>query len=222
MSPSRKRAAVEQLQSSFEVSERRACEVVGQPRSSQRYQAKVHDDEPRLVTRMLELARQYPRYGYRFITAKLRQEGWQVSAADNTGLRAEVFVDRNARTVIDGRRLTGKSQEGTERLDLQPGADGEVDLLVIVADEGGGIRCTWGWSKGRFALASGTTRGLAVLPIYSKQAADSERHCAKVSAPGNVHRQSWLLFSCTHVTCRSLLAKATATTGSRLSGLCKR
>ena len=29
---------------------------------------------------MLELARQHPRYGYRFITAKLRQEGWQVNA----------------------------------------------------------------------------------------------------------------------------------------------
>jgi transposase InsO family protein len=28
---------------------------------------------------MLELARQYPRYGYRFITAKLRQEGWTVN-----------------------------------------------------------------------------------------------------------------------------------------------
>jgi len=80
VSPSRKRAAVEQLQSSFDVSERRACEVVGQPRSSQRYQAQVRDDEPRLVTRMLELARQYPRYGYRFITAKLKQDGWDVNA----------------------------------------------------------------------------------------------------------------------------------------------
>ena len=80
MSPSRKRTAVEQLQSSFSVSERRACNVVDQPRSSQRYQAKVRDDEAKLVSRMLELVRRYPRYGYRFITAKLRQEGWQVNA----------------------------------------------------------------------------------------------------------------------------------------------
>jgi transposase InsO family protein len=29
---------------------------------------------------MLELARQHPRYGYRFITAKLRQQGWRVNA----------------------------------------------------------------------------------------------------------------------------------------------
>lgn len=80
MSPSRKRTAVDELRSSFAVSERRACEVVGQPRSSQRYEAQVREDEPRLVTRMLELVRRYPRYGYRRITAKLRQEGWSVNA----------------------------------------------------------------------------------------------------------------------------------------------
>jgi len=80
VSPSRKRIAVEQLQSSFSVSERRACKTVDQPRSSQRYQAKVRDDEPRLVSRMLELVRRHPRYGYRFITSKLCQEGWAVNA----------------------------------------------------------------------------------------------------------------------------------------------
>lgn len=80
MSPSRKRTAVDELRSSFAVSERRACDVVDQPRSSQRYQASVRDDEPRLLARMLELVRRYPRYGYRFITAKLRQEGWPVNA----------------------------------------------------------------------------------------------------------------------------------------------
>ena len=53
--------------------------MVGQSRSSQRYQPQVREDEPRLVKRMLELVRQYPRYGYRFITAKLRQEGWMVN-----------------------------------------------------------------------------------------------------------------------------------------------
>jgi len=39
----------------------------------------VADDEPRLVTRMVELARQYGRYGYRRITAMLRIEGWRVN-----------------------------------------------------------------------------------------------------------------------------------------------
>ena len=80
MSPSRKRVAVEELQGSFDVSERRACQVVGQPRSSQRYQREVRDDESRLAKRLLQLVRRHPRYGYRFITAKLRQEGWEVNA----------------------------------------------------------------------------------------------------------------------------------------------
>ena len=67
------------LKQEFTISERRACRVVDQPRSCQRYVAKPREDEQSLVKRMLELARKHPRYGYRFITAKLRQEGWRVN-----------------------------------------------------------------------------------------------------------------------------------------------
>ena len=80
MSPSRKRAAVDELQQSHSVSERRACQVVDQPRSSQRYTPQVPDDEPRLVAHMLEVVREFPRYGYRLVTHKLRQKGWTVNA----------------------------------------------------------------------------------------------------------------------------------------------
>lgn len=61
------------------VSERRACRVLGQPRSTQRRVLQVPDDEPRLVRRMVELATQYGRYGYRLITGMLRNEGWRVN-----------------------------------------------------------------------------------------------------------------------------------------------
>ena len=37
-------------------------------------------------------------------------------------------------------RLTGESQEFTQRLELEVDADGEVDLLVIASDEGGNQR----------------------------------------------------------------------------------
>ena len=37
------------------------------------------DDEPRLVTRMIDVAGEYGRYGYRRITAMLRNEGWKVN-----------------------------------------------------------------------------------------------------------------------------------------------
>ena len=57
------------------MSQRRACEVLGQQRSTQRYQGKQDtEEEQRLVARMHELVRKHPRYGYRFITAKLRQQ----------------------------------------------------------------------------------------------------------------------------------------------------
>ena len=61
------------------VSERRACRVLGQPRSTQRRVPHVADDEPRLVKRIVELAGQYGRYGYRLITGMLRNEGWKVN-----------------------------------------------------------------------------------------------------------------------------------------------
>ena len=61
------------------VSERRACRVVGQPRSTHRHRATTPGDEPRLVGRIIELATKYGRYGYRRITALLRHEGWRAN-----------------------------------------------------------------------------------------------------------------------------------------------
>ncbi len=61
------------------VSERRACKVLGQPRSTQRRKRVVPDREVRLRARIIELATQYGRYGYRRITAKLKSEGWRVN-----------------------------------------------------------------------------------------------------------------------------------------------
>ena len=61
------------------VSERRACRVLHQVRSTQRHRALPPKDEPRLVTRMIELAMAYGRYGYRRVTALLRWEGWRVN-----------------------------------------------------------------------------------------------------------------------------------------------
>ena len=64
------------------VSERRACRVLGQSRSTQRRVLHVPDDEPRQVkendrTRHAILTL-WGRYGYRRITAMLCREGWNV------------------------------------------------------------------------------------------------------------------------------------------------
>lgn len=63
----------------LKVSERRACLVLGQHRSTQRKIAKTPDDEAALTADITALALQYGRYGYRRITAMLHQAGWIVN-----------------------------------------------------------------------------------------------------------------------------------------------
>jgi putative transposase len=61
------------------VSERRACATLRQYRSTQRKVPQGRDDEERLTAHIIELARQYGRYGYRKIAALLRDAGWGVN-----------------------------------------------------------------------------------------------------------------------------------------------
>ena len=63
----------------MKVSERRVCRVLGQHRSTQRRIPQGRADEDRLVADMIELTRQYGRYGYRRVAALLRDAGWQVN-----------------------------------------------------------------------------------------------------------------------------------------------
>ena len=61
------------------ASERHACHVLGQPRSTQRRVKKVRVDESALRTDVIQLASRFGRYGYRQITNLLRIEGWEVN-----------------------------------------------------------------------------------------------------------------------------------------------
>jgi putative transposase len=63
----------------LQVSERRACQVIGQPRATQRYPKKVGEDEEILQEQIVSLPSQYGRYSYRRITAMLRNDGWPVN-----------------------------------------------------------------------------------------------------------------------------------------------
>ena len=58
---------------------RRACRVLRQHRSTQRKVPQGRADEELLVADMIELTRQYGRYGYRRIAALLRDAGWRVN-----------------------------------------------------------------------------------------------------------------------------------------------
>jgi transposase InsO family protein len=113
VSPSRKRTAAEELKEQYSVSERRACEVLQQPRSTQRYESKPRDDEPALVKRMLAAARRHPRWGYRRVAWRLRQDAWRASNSRvyrlwrREGLKVPVKKRK--------KRRLGKSENGCVR-----------------------------------------------------------------------------------------------------------
>ena len=70
---------VAHVRSQLDVSERRACSVVGQPRATQRRHLKTPDDEAALTAAIVRLATRYGRYGYRRIREMLVAEGWRVN-----------------------------------------------------------------------------------------------------------------------------------------------
>ncbi|AQT67248.1 putative transposase OrfB [Anaerohalosphaera lusitana] len=53
--------------------------MIGQPRASQRYKSQQQPTNTALTSKIIELAKEHQSYGYRFITAKLRQHGWRVN-----------------------------------------------------------------------------------------------------------------------------------------------
>lgn len=85
------------------VSERRACHVIGQLRSTQRYTAKINPEQEKLEARVIELATQYGRYGYRQVTNLLNLEGWDIgkdrvySIWRNEGLKVPQKQPKKAR-----------------------------------------------------------------------------------------------------------------------------
>ncbi len=60
-------------------SQRRACRIVGQARSSQRRKKEVRSDEAELTTSIIDWAIKNGRYGYRRAPYFLEQEGWKVN-----------------------------------------------------------------------------------------------------------------------------------------------
>ena len=62
-----------------QVSERRACRVLGFSRSTARYASKLKDDEVALTQALEALRLSHPQWGYRKLTALLREQGWKVN-----------------------------------------------------------------------------------------------------------------------------------------------
>ena len=102
------------MQQELGVSERRACTVIDQPRSTQRYEPKKPEKDKALTTRLHQISRQYPRYGYRRVAALLRQGGLEVNdkRVHRLWKQAGLGVPQRQRK----RRRIGSGRDGSARL----------------------------------------------------------------------------------------------------------
>ena len=68
------------LREQFGVTERRACRVVGQPRSTQRFEPPVpSDDELALRAWLRDVSRRRPRWGWRRAAVEAKKAGWRAN-----------------------------------------------------------------------------------------------------------------------------------------------
>lgn len=79
MTPRARREAVAEMQSETVISERRACQLAGLARSTLRYEPRRSLADEQLQARIIELAQERRRFGYRRIHALLRREGYEIN-----------------------------------------------------------------------------------------------------------------------------------------------
>jgi putative transposase len=76
--PGRRRELVDTVRKTWQVSIRRACDVLKAERSSYHYKRR-RGDQAELKQRIKEIAETRVRYGYRRIAVLLRREGWTIN-----------------------------------------------------------------------------------------------------------------------------------------------
>jgi len=144
--PERKRRAVISLIENYGVSERRACRVLGQPRSTQRSTPPPPDQaEHRLRARLRAISKKHTRWGYRRATTVLRREGWDVNKKKvqrlwrDEGLRVQRRCRKRRRgpSVENGRHRRAVMPNEVWAIDFEHDstADGRQLRLANIVDE---------------------------------------------------------------------------------------
>jgi transposase InsO family protein len=130
------------LQKRFKVSERRACQLVGQHRSTNRYAAVPADFEAELVARMTKLAEQHPRWGYRMVHGLLVEEGWPVNKKRIERLwRREGLQLPPAKAKPSGQKAIGEQANSAWMLPaLYPNHIWSYDFVAHRTADGGSLR----------------------------------------------------------------------------------
>ena len=120
--------------------------MLGQARNTQRRSPQTSPEESRLVADIIALATRYGRYGYRRITAMLRERGWQVNHKRveriwrREGLKVPQRQPKRARLWLnDGSciRLRPEHKDHVWSYDLMVSrtADGRAFKLLTILDE---------------------------------------------------------------------------------------
>jgi transposase InsO family protein len=134
------------LQERLSVSERRACRVTGQHRSTQRHRPRKADRDDGLRARLRSLSGEHPRWGYRRAWASLRSEGWAVNRKKiqrlwrEEGLRVPAKRRKRQRLGVStspAARLRAERPGQVWALDFQfdTTSDGRILKLLHVVDE---------------------------------------------------------------------------------------
>jgi hypothetical protein len=146
VSPARRRRAVEHLQRVFGVSQRWACRLVGQHRSTQRHQPVEPDRDRVLRQELRRFSRAHPRWGYRRAHAQLRSQGWVINRKAvqrrwrEEGLRVPTTRRKRQRlgtSTCPAARLAAEHPDHVWALDYQfdQTLDGRILKLLNVVDE---------------------------------------------------------------------------------------
>ena len=126
VAPAAKREAVAHLRKTHQVSERRACSVLGVDRSSVRYRS-IRPDDTDLRKAMKEVAEERRRFGYRRVHVMLERQGWHVNQKKIRRIYAEEKLQVK-------RRGGRKRALGTRRPMLVPDRPDERWSLDFVSD----------------------------------------------------------------------------------------
>ena len=131
----------------FGLSERRACQITGQHRSSQRHQPRrAGDRDDALRARLRRLSAEHPRWGYRLAWGALREEGWIVNRKKiqrlwrEEGLRVPQRKRKRQRlgeSTVPAKRLRAEHPNHVWAIDFQfdTTTDGRTLKLLHVVDE---------------------------------------------------------------------------------------
>lgn len=135
VSPASRRKAVERLCSRHRLSERRACRLVGQSRTVQRYRGELREPEG-FRSRMLELAAERPRFGYPRIHVLLRREGFSV----NRKRTYRIYREENLQVRRKRRKRVAAAPREAMPIPERPNERWSMDFMSDCLADGRSIR----------------------------------------------------------------------------------